>query len=169
MHNETESQMEADKFDERILNMVQFAIHTISTTESFYPMPTEVAGDVLLGFLWNAKRDKIDKRIAIDLLSTKLKFITTALRRQIFTLPGLSLERGAVLLHLSAAIGVDQVLSMRDLWQAIAAGNFELAHDIILRTYWREGVAQNEASQRRLLALARIWRTDQVPPDPDVN
>ena len=149
-------------FQQRQTEVVKIAMRSITSGEKFYPVPTDVAGDVILGYLWNAKREQIPRNIALALLLEKLKFITSALRTRIFMLPELSPVRCAVLLHLSAAVGVDRVLAMADLWAALQRGNYEHAHDIILRIYWAEGIARTELVQNRLLALARMWRTNAI-------
>lgn len=144
---------------------IRAAVQSITTRETFYPVPTRVAGEILIGYLRTARKP-ISKHAALVILLEDLQEIADALRRKTFELPNINEPRSATLLHLAAAVGVERVLRYRELWLALKAEDYEAAQDLILRLYWTSDVvdAKDKRGQERICDLARMMRTGELPP-----
>lgn len=155
-----EGNVEQEKLER---DAIRCAVDAISSRETMYEIPTTVAGDILLGYLRSASKP-ISKRAALVLLIEDLQEIAIKLRRRTFTLT-INRARGASLLYLAHAVGVDRVARHRELWAALKEQDYEAAHDLVLRMYWTFDVvaSRDRVGQERICALARMMRTGELP------
>lgn len=152
------------KVREKERRVIDSAVRSITAQESFHELPTAVAGDIIIGYMRSTKR-KLTRRIGLQMLVEDLEGITSVLRPKVWVLPGINDERGAALLYLAVAVGVDKVLKNLELWRALKAENYDLAEEIVLQMYWTFDVVQakDKAGQKRIIGLARVMRTGEWP------
>jgi len=113
---------------------------------------------VTLRFLSTYRKVLADRGFNKSEISTMLRndlaICTQGLRDHTASMLYLGSARHGVLLHVAMLIGVDKVIHMQGLWEALRLKNFEAASEALLMSQWPSMVGNGEESA----AVSWTWR-----------
>ena len=159
--NETDDQLIA-----RVAAMEQeageIAMQHIAEFQPFASLPDTVNARLLEDFGRLAQARGMSKTETVSLLRRDVEVYVRRLRATTLNLANIGAVRLAVLIHVAAAITVDEVTRIPGLIDALRHNRFDDASDYLQLSRW-PSTATKPDEQRRILELARMMRTGMPP------
>lgn len=163
-----EENAEVADFRRREQAIILAGEQSVIAIQIFQPLPIKQGEDMVVGYYRRVHKPitPFEARVMARRDLTDLMDKLRPLLAPLLESNAISRVQAAALLHIGLVLngGTGTKLErMKDLWPALRARDYEAAHDIVMLTAWPQLVDVDLASRRRVLALARMLRTGEMP------
>lgn len=104
---------------------------------------------------------KLSREEVEEMIRTDLRLTLVRLRAKLLSFPDIGPVRGAVLLHVALFLGVDALVGMTDMFDAMHKKDFDGAYRALMLSSWPALVGITQDDRIRVLNLAEQMRTGE--------